>query len=94
MEGKVALISGVGSQYALPVATPTASSTCGRQLVAIDYSEEALKEALKANPIPQRAILPTGSAGGGLSFLCLLGSCRPSSAYSRSTRLWLITPSS
>ena len=57
------LISGVGSQYALPVARATTVPSCERPLIAID----SCGEPLKANSIPPRAILAFGSERGGLS---------------------------
>ena len=57
------LISGVGSQFALPVARAATVPTTDRPLVAIDSSGEHLKD----NSIPARAILAFGSERGGLS---------------------------
>ncbi len=57
------LISGVGSQFALPVARAANVPTSDRPLVAIDSSGEHLK----INSIPARAILAFGSERGGLS---------------------------
>ncbi len=57
------LISGVGSQFALPVAQAATVPTTDRPLVAIDSSGEHLK----VNLIPARAILAFGSERGGLS---------------------------
>ena len=57
------LISGVGSQFALPVAQAATVPTTDRPLVAIDSSGERLK----VNLIPARAILAFGSERGGLS---------------------------
>ncbi len=57
------LISGVGSQFALPVARATTVPTGDRPLVAVDPSGEPLK----ANSIPPRAILAFGAEREGLS---------------------------
>ncbi len=57
------LISGVGSQFALPVARAATVPITDRTLVAIDSSGEHLE----VNSIPARAILAFGSERGGLS---------------------------
>ena len=57
------LISGVGSQYALPVARATVVPPLERPLVAVDPSGEPLK----ASSIPPRAVLAFGSERAGLS---------------------------
>ncbi|MDA0733475.1 MAG: rRNA methyltransferase [Chloroflexi bacterium] len=57
------IITGVGSQFALPVTRATAIPSCERPLVAVDSSGEPLK----ANSIPPRAILAFGAERSGLS---------------------------
>ena len=57
------IISGVGSQFALPVARASNAPKCGRPLVAVDSSGEPLS----ANSIPARAILAFGAERSGLS---------------------------
>ena len=57
------LISGVGSQFALPVARAASAPTSDRPLVAIASSGENLQ----GDSIPARAILAFGSERGGLS---------------------------
>jgi tRNA G18 (ribose-2'-O)-methylase SpoU len=57
------LVSGVGSQFALPLARATTVPTGDRPLVAVDPSGEPLK----ANSIPPRAILAFGAEREGLS---------------------------
>ena len=57
------IISGVGSQFALPVTRADTLPACSRPLVAVDASGEPLK----ANAIPARAILAFGAERNGLS---------------------------
>jgi len=57
------IISGVGLQFALPVARAATVPDCERPLVAVDLSGEPLK----ASSIPARAILAFGGERVGLS---------------------------
>lgn len=57
------LISGVGSQFALPVTRTTNTPKCDRPLVAVDPSGDPLSP----NTIPARAILAFGAERNGLS---------------------------
>lgn len=57
------IVSGVGSQFALPVVRSASVPTCERPLVAVDSSGQLLK----ASSIPARAILAFGAERVGLS---------------------------
>jgi tRNA G18 (ribose-2'-O)-methylase SpoU len=57
------IISGVGSQFAIPVVRAASIPSCNRPLVAVHCSGEPLK----ANSIPVRALLAFGSERAGLS---------------------------
>ena len=57
------LISGVGSQFALPVARAKSIPSCDRPLIAVDPSGQRLN----ADSITARAILAFGTERGGLS---------------------------
>jgi tRNA G18 (ribose-2'-O)-methylase SpoU len=57
------IVSGVGSQFALPVARAASVPSCGRPLVAVDISGDLLT----ANSIPARALLAFGAERVGLS---------------------------
>lgn len=67
------IISGVGSQFALPVARANSIPDCDRPLVAVDSTGEPLK----SSSIPPRALLAFGAERAGLSprLLASAGQC-------------------
>jgi TrmH family RNA methyltransferase len=67
------IISGVGSQFAIPVARSNSIPDCDRPLVAV----HSTGEPLKANSIPPRALLAFGTERAGLSprLLASAGQC-------------------